>query len=131
MPEPPTRDLKRPAVADTQAGVVAAAGLYALDHNVERLAEDHARARALAEALVEAGVPVDLDQVETNFVQIDAARIGLSRSDALAQLAAVGVGLSTTIHPTVMRAVTHLDVGPDDIEAAAAAFARVLGMDRP
>ena len=101
-----------------QAGIVAAAGLYALDHNVERLAEDHARARALAEAILEAGVPVDVDQVETNFVQIDAARLGLSRSDALAQLASAGVGLSTTIHPTVMRAVTHLGISDDDIARA-------------
>ena len=101
-----------------QAGVVAAAGLYALDHNVERLADDHARARTLAEALHEAGLPVDLEQVETNFLQIDAARLGLERADALARLAAAGVGLSATIHPTVMRAVTHLDLTVDDVARA-------------
>ena len=101
-----------------QAGVVAAAGLYALGRHVDRLAEDHARARTLAEALHDSGVPVDLEQVETNFVQIDAARLGLDRHDALARLAAAGVGLSTTIHPTVMRAVTHLDVSDDDIARA-------------
>jgi Fe(3+) dicitrate transport protein len=56
-----------------QAGIVAAAGVYALDHHVERLADDHARARRLGEALSAAGVPVDLEQVETNFVQIDVA----------------------------------------------------------
>ena len=60
-----------------QAGIVAAAGVYALDHHVERLADDHARARRLAEALHDAGVPVDLEQVETNFVQIDVAPLGL------------------------------------------------------
>jgi threonine aldolase len=54
-----------------QAGVVAAAMLYALDHNVERLADDHVRARRLAEGLHAAGVPVDLEQVETNFVQVN------------------------------------------------------------
>ena len=101
-----------------QAGIVAAAGVYALDHHVERLAEDHARARSLAEALHDAGVPVDLDQVETNFVQIDAAQLGLSRDDGLARLKRAGVGLSATIHPTVMRAVTHLDVTDDDIAEA-------------
>ena len=101
-----------------QAGIVAAAGLYALDHHVDRLADDHARARKLAQALHDAGVPVDLGQVETNFVQIDAARLGLDRADALARLAAAGVGLSTTIHPTLMRAVTHLDVTDDDIARA-------------
>src|SRR5262245_57506659 len=54
-----------------QAGIVGAAGLYALDHHVDRIADDHRRARRLAGGLVEAGVKVDLDQVETNFVQID------------------------------------------------------------
>jgi threonine aldolase len=101
-----------------QAGIVAAAGLYALDHNVDRLAEDHVRARRLAEALADAGVPVDLDQVETNFLQIDAAHLGLGRPEALGRLVDAGVGLSTTIHPTVMRAVTHLDVTDDDIARA-------------
>ncbi len=101
-----------------QAGVVAAAGSYALDHNVERLAEDHARARALAGALHEAGVPVDLDQVETNFVQMDVARVGLTRAEALARLQEAGVGLSATIHPTVIRAVTHLDVTDEDVSRA-------------
>ena len=101
-----------------QAGIVAAAGVYALDHHVDRLADDHANARRLAEGLVEAGLPVDLEQVETNFVQIDAARLGLDRADAIARLSEAGVGLSTTIHPTVMRAVTHLDVSDDDIARA-------------
>src|ERR671926_1761942 len=54
-----------------QAGIVAAAGVYALDHHVERLADDHRRARRLAGGLFEAGLPVDLEQVETNFVQLD------------------------------------------------------------
>ncbi len=101
-----------------QAGVVAAAGNYALDHHVERLAEDHARARTLAEALYEAGVPVDLEQVETNFVQVDVAPLGLTRADALARLQAAGAGLSTTPHPTILRAVTHLEIGDEDIAVA-------------
>jgi threonine aldolase len=101
-----------------QAGIVAAAGIYALDHHVARLAEDHARARALAETIHAAGVPVDLDQVETNFVQIDVARLGLDRGEALGRLSDAGVGLSTTIHPTVLRAVTHLGVTDEDIARA-------------
>jgi len=109
-----------------QAGVVAAAGLYALDHHLELLADDHARARRLAEALAEAGLPIDLDQVETNFVQLDAVKLGLTRSDALARLQQAGVGLSGTIHPSVMRAVTHLDVGDDDIERAAELIPQAL-----
>jgi threonine aldolase len=102
-----------------QAGVIAAAGVYALDHHVERLGEDHERARALAGALHGAGVPVDLDQVETNFVQVDVAPLGLTRAEALARLLEAGVGLSATIHPSVIRAVTHLDVTDEDISMAA------------
>jgi len=101
-----------------QAGIVAAAGVYALEHHVERLAEDHARARRLADGWHAAGLPVDLDQVETNFVQLDVAALGLGRDDALALLRDAGVGLSATIHPTVARAVTHLDVDDEDIERA-------------
>jgi threonine aldolase len=109
-----------------QAGVVAAAGLYALDNHVERLADDHARARRLAEALDEASVPVELEQVETNFVQVDVEPLGLDRADALARLAEAGVGLSTTIHPTVLRAVTHLDVSDADVERACELIPRAL-----
>ncbi len=101
-----------------QAGVVAAAGLYALDHHVDRLAEDHARARRLAEAWHRAGLPVNLEQVETNFVQIDLAPLGLTREEGLARLREAGVGLSSTIRPTVIRAVTHLDLTDEDVERA-------------
>jgi len=101
-----------------QAGIVAAAGLYALDHHVDRLAEDHARARRLAEGWHEAGLPVDLVQVETNFVQLDVGALGLVRDEALGLLREAGVGLSSTIHPTIVRAVTHLDLGDAEIERA-------------
>ncbi len=101
-----------------QAGIVAAAGIYALDHNVERLADDHTRARRLAEGLRTAGVPVNLEQVETNFVQLDVGALGLDTSDALARLAEEGVALSTTPHPGVLRALTHLDIDDDDVEQA-------------
>jgi len=110
-----------------QAGIVAAAGVYALDHNVERLADDHARARRLAEALHEAGVPIDLEQVETNFVQVDVEPLGLTREEALARLKEHGVLLSTTVWPTKLRAVTHLDVTDDDVDAAIDAVPRALG----
>ncbi len=101
-----------------QAGIVAAAGVYALDHHVERLADDHARARLLAEGLAVAGIPVDLDQVETNFIQIDLGLLGLDRAETLASLRDAGVALSATIHPTVIRAVTHLGISDEDIERA-------------
>ena len=109
-----------------QAGIVAAAGLYALDHHVERLADDHARARTLAEALHGAGLPVDLEQVETNFVQIDLAPLGLDVPEALMRLQAADVGLSTTPHPGVLRAVTHLDVTDEDIALASSCIPAAL-----
>ncbi len=109
-----------------QAGIGAAAGLYALDHHVQLLRDDHRRARAFAEALELAGVPVDLEQVETNFVQVDVSPLGLERAEALARLAEAGVGLSSTIHPTVMRAVTHLEISDEDVERAAELVPRAL-----
>jgi threonine aldolase len=110
-----------------QAGIVAAAGVYALDHHVDRLAEDHARARRLAEGWYTAGLPVDLDHVETNFVQVDVGRLGLGRDEALTRLREAGVGLSSTIHPTVLRAVTHLDVDDEAIDRAVALAPEALG----
>ncbi len=102
-----------------QAGIVAAAALYALDHHVDRIADDHERARRLAEGLTEAGVDVDLEQVETNFVQID---VGPDRAGAIDRMREHGVLVSTTVHPTVVRAVTHLDISDNDIETAIAAI---------
>ena len=114
-----------------QAGIVAAAGVYALDHHVDRLAEDHARARTLAVGWHAAGVAVDLDQVQTNFVQVDVGAMGLGRDEALASLRQAGVGLSSTIQPTVLRAVTHLDVDDDDIQRAIELVPRALGVGVP
>jgi threonine aldolase len=111
-----------------QAGIVAAAGVYALDYNVERLADDHARARRLGESLAADGLPVDLEQVETNFVQLDVGAFGLTSHEAMERLRAEGVGLSGTVHPGVLRAVTHLGITDDDIDAAAAAIPRALGV---
>ena len=108
-----------------QAGIVAAAGIYALDNNVDRLADDHARARRLALGLAEAGLAVDPDVVETNFVQIGVAP--LSKEEAMARLAEQGVGLSATIHPTILRAVTHLEVSDEDIDVALDTVPRALG----
>lgn len=108
-----------------QAGIVAAAGVYALDHNVERLADDHARARRLAEGWADAGLPVDVDLVETNFVQLPVGKLGLTEADALARIAEQGVRLSTT-KPGILRAVTYLGITDDDIEQAIAAVPAAL-----
>jgi len=99
-----------------QAGIVAAAGVYAFDNHVDRLADDHERAKRLAVGLADAGLAADPDRVETNFVQLDVSPLG--HREACSLLADHGVGLSATIHPGILRAVTHLDVDDDDIERA-------------
>jgi threonine aldolase len=109
-----------------QAGIVAAAGVYALDHHVDRLADDHARARTFAEGLVAAGIPVDLERVETNFVQVDVGALGLSAADALGRLRENGVGLSGTIHPHLIRGLMHLHIGDEEVERAVDGAAAAL-----
>jgi threonine aldolase len=109
-----------------QAGIVAAAGLYAFDHHVDRLADDHANARRLAERLAEADLPVELEQVETNFVLLDVGRLGLGADEAVSRLRAEGVLLSFATRKDVLRAVAHLDVSPDDVEEAAERIPRAL-----
>ena len=109
-----------------QAGIVASAGLYALEHHVERLADDHANARRLAEGLVEAGLPVDLEQVETNFVLLDVGALGLGADDAVARLRRAGVLLSFAAKRDMLRAVTHLGVSAEDVEQAIEDIPRAL-----
>ena len=110
-----------------QAGIVAAAGIYALDHNIERLAEDHARARRLAEGWHVAGLPVDPQRTVTNFVQLDVGRLGLTREGAISLLEEAGVRISATARPEVVRAVTHLDVGDEGIDEAIERVPQTLG----
>jgi threonine aldolase len=76
-------------------------------------------------------MPVDLEQVETNFVQIDLAPLGIARDEALARLREAGVGLSATIHATVVRAVTHLGLSDEDVDRAAELIPRALGVRVP
>jgi len=113
-----------------QAGIVAAAGVYALDHHVERIADDHARARRLGDAWAAAGLPVDPEQVETNFVFLDVGPLGLTPAEATAKLDAAGVRLSPTVHPTILRAVLHLDITDEDVERAAELAPSALGIAR-
>jgi threonine aldolase len=111
-----------------QAGIVAAAGLYAFDHHIERLAEDHANARRLAEGLAAAGLPVDLEQVETNFVLLDVGQLGLPADEAVQRMRAERVLLSYGARKDVLRAVTHLDVSADEMEQAIDGIVRALGV---
>ena len=103
-----------------QAGIIAAACVYALEHNVDRLADDHENARHFA-GLV-ANIPnlrVEPEKIETNMVFIDVAATGLSAADVADRLRSRGVRIGA-MGPTRMRAVTHLDVDRADIEIAAA-----------
>jgi threonine aldolase len=109
-----------------QSGVVAAAMLYALEHNVERLADDHARARRLAEGLDDAGVPVDLEAVETNFVGIEHERLGVTEPEAVRRAREAGVLLGD-LRPGVLRAATHMDVSDEDVERAIEVLPDALG----
>jgi threonine aldolase len=108
-----------------QAGVLAAAGLHALEHHVERLADDHARALRLAEAMAATpGCAVDLAAVESNMVYVDVAGTGRDADAFGAGMGARGV----LVHPTgrtSLRFVTHLDVDDAGIDATLAAFADV------
>ena len=105
-----------------QVGILAAAGLYALDHHVERLADDHRRARRLAEVLADASPGcVKPDEVETNIVVLE-------REDAASLVARAkddGVLMSLLDHRHA-RLVTHLDVDDGDVERAAKVLATAL-----
>jgi threonine aldolase len=99
-----------------QAGILAAAGLYALDHHIDRLADDHANARLLAEAC-----DVDPSTVDTNIVVVDvpdAAAVVAAAAESDVRIGAVGA--------RTVRLVTHLDVTRDQAETAASVLAKLL-----
>ncbi|MEA2282394.1 MAG: threonine aldolase [Solirubrobacteraceae bacterium] len=105
-----------------QAGIVAAGALHALDHHVERLAEDHANARALAEGLAALpGVELDPAKVETNIVVFSVPDAPVF--SAALERAGVIVG---PLDAHTVRAVTHLDVSAADVATALSAAADVL-----
>jgi len=110
-----------------QAGVLAAAGQYALTHNIERLAEDHERAQTLATALAEVrpGL-VDPKAVETNIVPLDLTVTSLDSATLAAHCRASGV-LVSAVGPRRVRLVTHLDVDDEGIARALDVLRPVLG----
>ncbi|MGH2360873.1 MAG: threonine aldolase family protein [bacterium] len=109
-----------------QAGILAAAGIYALEHNIPRLKQDHDHARRLANALKKIPtVSIQPDQVETNIVLFDVMFSRRSPAEILADLKKEGV-LVNAVGGTTFRAVTHLDVASRDIEEAGQIFASVL-----
>ena len=110
-----------------QAGILAAAGLWALDHNLDRLAEDHANARLLAERLAGLpGVRLDLATAQTNIVIFHLEEAGPDAATIVARAQQEGVLISAFAART-LRAVTHLDVTRDQCRQAADKLARLLG----
>lgn len=110
-----------------QAGIIAAAGVYALEHLVERLAEDHANARLLAEGLAELpGILLDPATIETNIVFFDLDPTGPTAAEVAAALLSRGVRIGAIGGRHRMRAVTHLDISLADVEQAVAAMRAVV-----
>lgn len=113
-----------------QAGVIAAGALFALDHHIQRLADDHANAQRLAEAIRQIdGLELRPAQVETNLVvfHVD-ERLGTS-TEFSARLEERGVG-AIPFGPQLMRAVTHLDVTAEDVDRAAMVLAEVSNEEK-
>jgi threonine aldolase len=104
-----------------QVGVLAAAGLHALDHHLARLADDHAHARTLADAC-----GVDPDSVDTNIVVVP-----VPDAPAMVRGAREHSVLVSAVGPRALRLVTHLDVSDAQTDAAAAVLAKVLASTRP
>lgn len=108
-----------------QAGILAAAGLYALEHHIARLADDHRRIRAMAERLARVpGLEVDLGKVQTNMVYVGTRGTGRRAAEIVPLLAAEGLwALDEGVW--TLRFVAHLDLDDADVEEAAAIVERV------
>lgn len=110
-----------------QAGVLAAAGIVALTEMVDRLAEDHANARFLAESLAEMpGLTVDLDSVQTNIVVIEVSRPGLTAAEFIARMAELGVRV-VAFGGDKVRMVTHYGITRAGVEQAVTYARQVVG----
>lgn len=109
-----------------QAGILAAAGIYALDHHVERMAEDHDNARWFAEQIAEIpGISVDLQSVQTNMVFFDVSDSGQTAAEVSQKLEQQGI-LIGALSATRLRAVTHLDVNREGVTAAVKALREIV-----
>jgi len=110
-----------------QAGVLAAAGIVALEQMIDRLVEDHVNARRLAQRLKDTeGLSVDTGSVQTNIVYMDMTYKGRSSNDVAGQLAREGVLLLPT-GPRQLRAVTNYHISQDDVAHAADLILKVAG----
>jgi threonine aldolase len=109
-----------------QVGIIASAGIYALDHHLERLKEDHQNAKRLGVGLKEfKGVSIDPRHVETNIVIFDVANTRIAAVEVAEAMKKEGV-LIHAFSKTQIRLVTHLDVTTEDIEKALKAFGKVF-----
>ncbi len=117
---------KRYGAGMRQAGILAAAGHYALDNNIDRLAQDHARAKKIAIALhaVDATL-VDPAKVETNIVGLDLSKIGVSAADLATRCKEAGLWISA-LGPHYARLVTHLDFTDSQCDEAIEILKRAL-----
>ena len=108
-----------------QAGIMAAAGLVALEESPERLHEDHENARRLAREIEEATPgAIDLSRVRTNILFADPSPLGLSAAEMAERLGAQGVLVNVVTDR--VRFVTHLDVSTDDVTVAARVWRRIV-----
>ncbi|MEC9489129.1 MAG: GntG family PLP-dependent aldolase [Halanaerobium sp.] len=115
---------KRLGGAMRQAGIIAAGGIYALENNIERLADDHANARRLAAGIADLpGISIDTEDVETNIVLFSVE--AMSGQEMVEELLARGVRLSM-MGRNLLRAVTHLGVTAEDIDYAINVIKEVL-----
>ena len=109
-----------------QSGIIAAAGIYALENNVERLEEDHCNAQRLATKLYSIpGIDVDVDCVETNIVFFDVIGTGLTAIDVSNALKAQGVHIGV-VGETKLRALTHLDIDKAMIDETAEILTTII-----
>jgi threonine aldolase len=110
-----------------QAGIIAAAGIVALEQMVDRLAEDHSNARRLAEGIAEIeGLSIDIATVQTNIIYFDLDINRLSVKDLLARLEKKGIKLLCTGRPARFRIVTHYGIEAEDIDTTLAALKDVM-----
>ena len=109
-----------------QAGIIAAAGVYALEHHVERLAEDHENARNFSRAIAQIpGIKLIFDRCETNLVFFDVEETGMDAATVAKKLLAHNVRIGA-MGPYRMRAVTHLNIDAGQLDEAADALRKVV-----
>jgi threonine aldolase len=109
-----------------QIGIVAAAALYALEHHVKRLTDDHQNAKRLADALADMpGVSINPDEVDTNIVIFDVEKSGMNAVDVMVKMGERGV-LMLPFGEMLVRCVTHLEIDKDDIDKAIAGFSEIF-----